>query len=134
MTLTIPMGNPVPRPSAATQIAKLILNSTSGPMILENVPPPIRAALVGVSRFSRAPRRGYSRAQLRWVYGARQAMAESGEHERWVIIPAGRRCFRRACRAIARGHLDFAQIVSRRGQLVAVVDHIGHGIAHDPRY
>lgn len=77
---------------------------------------------------------GYSRAQLRWVDGARRAMAQPHETDRWEIVPAGRRQFRRACRAIARGHLDFVQIVSRRGDLVAVVDHVGHGIVHDPRF
>ena len=131
---TTTMGNPVPRPSVAAQIARLILGSSGGPVILENAPPPIRAALVGVRQFTKVRERGYSRAQLRWVRGARLAMAAPGEHERWVIIPAGRRDFRRACRAIARGHLDFAQIVSRRGRLVAVVDRIGHGIAHDLQY
>jgi hypothetical protein len=79
-------------------------------------------------------RTGYSRAQLRWVRGARAAMAKPNERDRWCIIPAGPGEFRRACRAIARGHLDFAQIVSRRGQLVSVVDHVGHGITHDPSY
>lgn len=131
MTVDLPKGNPIPRRREAEQIATAILDGLAAlgepEATIENATPELRAALARVTR-------GYSRAQLRWIRGARKAMAEPGEHERWVIIPAGRGDFRRACRAIARGHLDFAQIVSRRGQLVGVVDRIGHGIALDPRY
>lgn len=130
----VKIADTVRRPGGplAVQVAEAVADGLAvlgapASAMFENAGPEIWAALSRVTR-------GYSRAQLRWVRGARRAMADPGEDERWAVVASGRGCLRRARRAIARGHLDFAQIVSRRGDLVAIIDRRAHGIAVDPRY
>lgn len=73
-------------------------------------------------------------AQQRWAGWAAADLARATADPREcvdlgrVLVRSGRGDVRRARRAILRTGAMFVQIVSRRGELVSVVDRLGHGL------